>query len=152
VDESKVFGSNPTYTVIPNYDEKTHLLKGYKVKNGEKGMTKISKDLIADIPMVSKGELDQRIVKNTLNRTMDQLNRCLETERKRYPTLQGKLLAELTVGTNGKVKKVIFTENTLKNENVESCIKNILLRQSFYEIDEEAVITSPITFGSSDRK
>ncbi|MFO0726090.1 MAG: AgmX/PglI C-terminal domain-containing protein [Myxococcota bacterium] len=89
---------------------------------GAKGEAEVRGNLQTEAPEV-EGDLSADIVKKEMQKNVRALKDCYERQLKRFPTLAGKLTISFEILDSGKVGNVDFTEDSLKNADVKSCIK-----------------------------
>lgn len=72
-----------------------------------------------------------------LNRARKQIQGCYERELTNNESLGGKLGVAFTLSAAGRVIRIETTSDTLQNENVEGCVKNVIKSLKFPEQDSE---------------
>ncbi len=75
------------------------------------------------------------------------LEGCYDQQLKLDPTLKGKIVVSFTITTQGRVTGVSIDENTMGNDDVAACIKN-LVRTWFFPVhpDQDAPVSFPFLF------
>jgi len=98
-------------------------------------------------PEMDDGELDAKKVGNRIRRRKRAFQACYERELKRSSDLAGKVLLEVTVGSNGRVNSVEILENDL-NASVGNCVRSKMrsIRFPKPEGGDEAIFTYPFVF------
>ena len=80
---------------------------------------------------ITKGCLQESVVRRVLQRAQSQARYCYEKELQRNPNLSGKVTTQITIGSTGSVLRVGIAESTLGNASVESCLQRVLGRLRF---------------------
>ncbi len=66
---------------------------------------------------------DEKAVKNVLDRNHGAMKNCYERSLRRDPTLRGRVMLKLVIGTNGKVTKAKVQGETLKDQAMNDCME-----------------------------
>ena len=80
---------------------------------------------------ITKGCLQESVVRRVLKRAQSQARYCYEKELQRNPNLSGKVTTQISIGSTGSVMRVGIAESTLGNSSVESCLQRVLGRLRF---------------------
>lgn len=77
------------------------------------------------------GGLDRDIIESYIRRRLDRIRLCYERQLNFSPKLSGKILVRFAIGKTGQVMSSSIAEDTMKNENVRSCILSEVKSWSF---------------------
>ncbi|MBI5512049.1 MAG: AgmX/PglI C-terminal domain-containing protein [Deltaproteobacteria bacterium] len=80
------------------------------------------RNLIGFSTPVVMGALPREVIQKVINENKQQIRYCYEVELQRKQDLEGKVGVKWIIAATGMVAKVMVTESTLKNKNVEECI------------------------------
>ena len=89
---------------------------------GYRAATDKNRDVVGSSTPMIMGALDREVIKKIINENKNQIRYCYEVELQRNQDLAGNVGVKWIIGPNGSVTKVMITESTLKNKNVDSCI------------------------------
>ncbi|MES2503557.1 MAG: AgmX/PglI C-terminal domain-containing protein [Myxococcota bacterium] len=113
----------------------------------------------SDIPMprvsssagtLVAGSVDANSVISVISRKNSSFTRCYERALRTNPDLAGRIAYEISVGEEGSVLDVKFTEDTLRARDVLDCIKGILMRLQFPQPKGgPAIFSSVLVFGTT---
>ena len=81
-----------------------------------------NRNLIGFSTPVVMGALPREVIQKVINENKQQIRYCYEVELQRKQDLEGKVGVKWIIAATGMVAKVMVTESTLKNKNVENCI------------------------------
>jgi hypothetical protein len=81
------------------------------------------RNLIGFSTPVVMGSLPKEVIQRVINQHRKQIVYCYEVELQRNQSLAGKVAMKWIIAATGAVAKVIVTETTLRNKNVENCIR-----------------------------
>jgi len=95
-----------------------------KRKKSQKLKVKVYKHMV-------KGNLSTREIQKVLSKNIDQIKYCYEKIMLRKPDLKGKITVFWRINQKGKVNLIKIDSATLKNENINICIKNKIERWEF---------------------
>jgi tetratricopeptide (TPR) repeat protein len=73
----------------------------------------------------------QASIEGVITKAMPKLQGCIDTERKKAPTLAGRVVAKMTVGANGSVTEPSLVSTTLGNPAAEACLVKQLTALKF---------------------
>jgi outer membrane biosynthesis protein TonB len=82
------------------------------------------RNLIGFSTPVVMGALDKEVIQRVIDQHKNQIRYCYEVELQRKQDLEGKVALKWVIAATGAVAKVIVTETTINNKNVEECIKS----------------------------
>ncbi len=72
---------------------------------------------------------------------------CYETELRRNPQLRGRLLVNIVISTNGRVRAVDFIEDSVRSSSVNNCVRSRIRTWQFpVRPPEETAVTVPFIF------
>jgi len=75
------------------------------------------------------------------------VQQCYEKELASDPSLQGRIVAQFVVTTEGRVRDVVVAEDTLGNDNVVACVRTLLARWTFpLVLEEDEQVAFPFVF------
>ncbi|MCB9795790.1 MAG: AgmX/PglI C-terminal domain-containing protein [Alphaproteobacteria bacterium] len=77
------------------------------------------------------GSTDNSLIDAVIKRHLNQLRYAYERELQKDPALQGRLVVQLTIASDGSVSEVKIVETTLNNEAVETRVKGVFQRMVF---------------------
>lgn len=77
------------------------------------------------------GGLDKSIIQEHIQTHLGQILYCYERQLSVTPDLNGKLNVKFIINSQGKIDTVEFTDNSLKNLEVEKCMQQQIARWSF---------------------
>jgi len=77
------------------------------------------------------GSLDKRVIQKIVRQHTGELRACYERELAKIKGLNGKVTMNWFVAADGSVTKVFVKETTMKNKNVENCMKNSIQHWRF---------------------
>ena len=77
------------------------------------------------------GSLDKRVIQRIVRQHTGELRACYERELAKVKGLNGKVTMNWFVSADGSVTKVFVKETTMKNKNVENCMKNSIQHWRF---------------------
>jgi TonB family protein len=80
------------------------------------------RNLIGFSTPVVMGALPREVIQKVINENKQQIRYCYEVELQRKQDLEGKVGVKWIIAATGMVAKVLITESSLKNKNVEECI------------------------------
>ncbi len=93
------------------------------------------------------GEVDRNALAKFVKSRLPAIQGCYERELKRNPSLKGKVVVRFTIGTNGRVTEIDIEENSLGNQDVGGCIKNLIRAWVFpFKPESEATVSYPFVF------
>jgi TonB family protein len=76
---------------------------------------------------------------------------CYERQLKKNPSLQGRVMLRLTIGSDGSVAEADVQGETLRDDQVNACIENRVRGWKFPEPSGGAAeVTKPFTFRPKD--
>ncbi len=151
--EVETVGS-PKYILEIVYHPNKKLLASYTVKEnglGDRGTSAALPKVDNSVtPQLVKSKLDEGVLKNMLRRTETARSKCYSDQLNGNPNLKGKIVVKIEVGIHGQVTQVEFTEDTMKNEAVKSCLERLFKGYKFpVEIDEPQEVAFPLVFAPS---
>jgi len=75
-------------------------------------------------------------ISREINNHNDAVEHCYKRESRLNPGLKGDLVVEFVIGWNGRVVSVEVVQSSLKNKNVENCVKDRIKSWRFKPIDK----------------
>ncbi|MBN1962113.1 MAG: FHA domain-containing protein [Deltaproteobacteria bacterium] len=78
-----------------------------------------------------EGALDPAVIKKVIDQNRNQIRYCYEKELNVHQNLEGRVAMTWIISATGSVAKVMVRDSTLKNANVEDCIKKKILNWKF---------------------
>lgn len=93
----------------------------------------------------------QVALEEAIQKNVPKLQSCIDTERKKTPSLSGRLVAKMTVGANGSVTEPSLANTTLANPTAEACVVKAIstLKLPPAPTGAPVVVTYPIDFEAS---
>ena len=77
------------------------------------------------------GSLPREILQKVIDQNKNQIRTCYEAELQRQQDLEGKVGVKWVIAATGRVAKVMITETSLENGNVEKCIMAKIMTWKF---------------------
>lgn len=100
-----------------------------------------------DGPEVESSTIDKGAVGNYVKGRVKSLQGCYERELKLNPSLKGKVIVRITIGTNGRVTECSEEQNTMATDAVSKCLCNYIRSWAFpFKPEEETAVTFPFVF------
>jgi TonB family protein len=96
----------------------------------------------------SKG-LDRDIVRRIVRSHINEVRSCYNKALTKNPHLEGRVLVQFTILSNGKVSSAVIQENTLKNSDLASCIQKAIKRWRFPTSKGISIVSYPFSLRSS---
>lgn len=73
-------------------------------------------------PAQAAGGLDREVIDNIVRQRKDRIRLCYERQLNFYPKLSGKITVHFEIDPRGNVLESHLAEDTMRNENVKSCV------------------------------
>jgi len=96
--------------------------RGKKVRGRVKTIKALSK---------VRGSIDRKAVYAAINKKMHKIQRCYEREVMKKGNLSGKVTAEWTIGSNGRVRRAKIKLSTINSRKVDACVLGVIKRIKF---------------------
>ena len=96
--------------------------RGKKVRGKVKAFKALSK---------VRGTIDKAAVYKAISKHMHKIQRCYERQVMKKGNLSGKVTAEWSIGTNGRVKRAKIKLSTLNSRKVDSCLLKVIKKIKF---------------------
>lgn len=96
----------------------------------------------------AKGVLDSESIREAVMKKMSSIKYCYESQLKKNPNLQGKIVVNFTIDKNGEVSRYSIESSTLNDEEVENCILRVIRRIKFPppQNGESVEVSYPLVF------
>ena len=122
-----------------------------EVGTGEKGTERAVRAVVKDSsPVDIDGALDPNVVANEIRRRKGAIIACYERALKRNPNLSGKVVLSFTVSSIGKVTGADIDNDSMHDDEVNSCITSIVRSWRFPAPDGgEVHFSYPFIFQAS---
>jgi len=136
--------------VFPEKTEPTGKVE--KRRKRRSGDTGIRRERIKDVPAPEPdykyhGYLDPKEAKKVINMHTSEVRSCYEKRLKVNSVLQGTIELAITIGTTGRVRRVSFSRDTVRDPAVVDCVKRKVMKWRFPEPEGGKVqIKTPFRF------
>ena len=97
-------------------------------RSGERAVKGVVKE---SAPVDVDGSLDPSIIAKEIRGRLGAIKACYESGLKRNPNIGGKLVLRFEISSVGKVTKADYEQDTMKDDDVNSCIKGKVLSWRF---------------------
>jgi hypothetical protein len=117
--------------------------------DGDKGRGRVSEVVLPPPDQVTFDpgtELDGREVRRRIEQRRNVFRTCYQRELNHDPDLAGKLTTRFVIAPDGSVKSVALEANTLRNSEVESCVKRTMMSIEFPTSDTGGIVRYPFGF------
>jgi len=139
--------------VMDVFPEKTEPeKKAVKLKrrrnSGNRTRQNRTKDVVAPEPDYKyHGYLDPKEAKKVINMHTSEVRSCYEKRLKVNSVLQGTIELAITIGTTGRVRRISFSRDTVRDPAVLDCVKRKVMKWRFPEPEGGKVqIKTPFRF------
>jgi hypothetical protein len=102
------------------------------------GERKVASVIKVDPAAVESGSADPAALAAEIRRRLSAIRACYERALKRSPRLGGKLVLRFTIAAAGTVSAVGFDEDTLQDDELLRCLRDLALRWRFPAPEERA--------------
>jgi hypothetical protein len=82
-------------------------------------------------PPVVDGPLDKEIIQRVVRRHRREISYCYESQLQQNPRLEGRIVVNFKIASNGRVVAAMTKSTTMNNRRVESCIANKIRHWNF---------------------
>ena len=104
---------------------------------------------ISEGEMVVTGKISQIEVQRVLRESLGDVKRCHELALGRSPRLSGRVNVNLTIGSDGRAKKVTSAGSSMLDEAMHRCVLRIIEKKTFPVPGEgTATVVYPLTFSA----
>jgi outer membrane biosynthesis protein TonB len=123
---------------------------GGKVDLGTKKEVVVQGRVSDAAPEVDSADVDRAALTKYVKTRLRAIQACYEKELKRNPSLKGKVVVRFNILTSGRTGDIEIEENTLGDEAVGSCIRNVIRVWTFpFKPDDAVPVAYPFVFSPS---
>jgi outer membrane biosynthesis protein TonB len=120
---------------------------GGKVDLGNKKEVEVTGRVKEAVPEVDSSEVDREALARYVKARLKSIQNCYEKELKRNPSLKGKVVVRFSIMPSGRTGNIEIEENTMGNDAVGACIRNVIRPWVFpFKPDEEVPVAYPFVF------
>jgi hypothetical protein len=104
---------------------------GGDVDLGTKGDVAVRGEVKDSAPILDDASINSDELARFLRQRKMAIQSCYEKELKRNPTLRGRIVVRFVITPQGRAQEIDIEENTLGNEGVAACIRNVVRSWTF---------------------
>lgn len=98
---------------------------------------------------VSETESETKAIQRTIRSNASVFTHCYETQLKKNPALEGKVVVRFTTEANGLVSRVQIDDNTTNNANLSRCLRKKFKHLKFPGRETSAEVSYPFVFATA---
>jgi len=108
--------------------------------------TNVGRVALAEGPLT--GSTNQEIIRKVIHQHVREVKACYEAEHAKRPELFGRIMVQLTVGTDGEVKSSVLQSSTTGDPRVDDCALKATRRWQFPKPlgDDVVIVSYPFDF------
>jgi hypothetical protein len=120
---------------------------GGKVNLGTKGDVAVRGTVKDSAPVLDDSSVNPEELARYVRQRKSAIQSCYEKELKRNPTLKGRIVVRFVISSQGRAGEIEIEENTLGNEAVGACIRNVVRLWVFpFKPQDGVAVAYPFVF------